>query len=145
MPRQKVAGQGRHVLDLERVELRVVDAAIRQGQRGIWLVAQSNVAVKNIAEKLLDSEFLPWRLLVSKDFIYEWSVYFFQLRTGCNTRLFAGTSISTTNYRIISFAPMSSLLHRCRGNFGSVMSYCARFLCCQMPAFWKKALLPLSR
>lgn len=51
-----------------------VDAAIREGQRGIWVVAQSNVAVKNIAEKLADSGFLPWRLLVSKDFIFEWSV-----------------------------------------------------------------------
>jgi hypothetical protein len=40
--------------------------------RSIWLVAQSNVAVKNIAEKLADFEFLDFRLLVSQDFHYDW-------------------------------------------------------------------------
>lgn len=40
--------------------------------RYIWLVAQSNVAVKNIAEKLADFGFFDFRLLVSKDFEYEW-------------------------------------------------------------------------
>ncbi|KIK63710.1 hypothetical protein GYMLUDRAFT_448451 [Collybiopsis luxurians FD-317 M1] len=39
---------------------------------GIWLVAQSNVAVKNIAEKLASIGFTNWRLLISKDFHYEW-------------------------------------------------------------------------
>lgn len=38
----------------------------------IWIVAQSNVAVKNVAEKLADSEFLDFRLLVSKDFHFDW-------------------------------------------------------------------------
>lgn len=42
------------------------------GQSGIWLTAQSNVAVKNIAEKLCDFGFLDWKLLVSTDFHYEW-------------------------------------------------------------------------
>jgi hypothetical protein len=65
-----------------------VDAAIRQGQRGIWLVAQSNVAVKNIAEKLADSGFLPWRLLVSKDFIFEWSVQRFRPCMESDAQLF---------------------------------------------------------
>ncbi|XP_006459086.1 hypothetical protein AGABI2DRAFT_53060, partial [Agaricus bisporus var. bisporus H97] len=37
-----------------------------------WLVAQSNVAVKNIAEKLADLEFLDFKLLVSKDFHFDW-------------------------------------------------------------------------
>ncbi|KAF8150796.1 P-loop containing nucleoside triphosphate hydrolase protein [Crassisporium funariophilum] len=49
-----------------------VQFAIRRGQGGIWLVAQSNVAVKNIAEKLLAVGFLDWKLLVSKDFHFEW-------------------------------------------------------------------------
>jgi regulator of nonsense transcripts 1 len=49
-----------------------VQFAIAQGRRGIWLTAQSNVAVKNIAEKLFDSGFTNWKLLVSKDFHYEW-------------------------------------------------------------------------
>jgi regulator of nonsense transcripts 1 len=38
----------------------------------IWLVAQSNVAVKNIAEKLMELEFTKFRILVSKDFHFEW-------------------------------------------------------------------------
>ena len=39
---------------------------------GIWLVAQSNIAVKNIAEKLMSIGFLNWRLLLSKDFHLGW-------------------------------------------------------------------------
>ncbi|KAF8071840.1 P-loop containing nucleoside triphosphate hydrolase protein [Lyophyllum atratum] len=49
-----------------------VQFAIQTGYDGIWLVAQSNVAVKNIAEKLLSAGFTDWKLLVSKDFIFEW-------------------------------------------------------------------------
>lgn len=40
--------------------------------QNVWLVAQSNVAVKNIAEKLADVGFLDFKLLVSKDFHFEW-------------------------------------------------------------------------
>ncbi|KAJ7773413.1 hypothetical protein B0H16DRAFT_1304711 [Mycena metata] len=40
--------------------------------RTVWLVAQSNVAVKNIAEKLASVDFLDFKLLVSKDFHYDW-------------------------------------------------------------------------
>ena len=47
-------------------------SAIQAGQRGIWLMAQSNVAVKNIAEKLVDFDFLSFKLLVSKNFHYQW-------------------------------------------------------------------------
>jgi regulator of nonsense transcripts 1 len=53
-----------------------VQYAIEGSVDGIWLVAQSNVAVKNIAEKLMDVGFLDWKLLVSKDFHYEWFVPF---------------------------------------------------------------------
>lgn len=42
--------------------------------QGVWLVAQSNVAVKNIAEKLAAIEFLDFKLLVSQDFHFDWSV-----------------------------------------------------------------------
>ena len=38
----------------------------------VWIVAHSNVAVKNVAEKLVDSGFLGFKLLVSKDFHYDW-------------------------------------------------------------------------
>jgi hypothetical protein len=40
----------------------------------MWLVAQSNVAVKNIAEKLADCDFLDFKILVSKDFHFDWCV-----------------------------------------------------------------------
>ncbi|KAG6862497.1 hypothetical protein C0995_000044 [Termitomyces sp. Mi166 len=49
-----------------------VQHSTQMGNDGIWLVAQSNVAVKNMAEKLIKAGFLNWRLLVSKDFIFEW-------------------------------------------------------------------------
>lgn len=52
-------------------------SAIEAGQKGIWLMAQSNVAVKNIAEKLLDVGFEDWRLLVSADFHFDWFVSLF--------------------------------------------------------------------
>ena len=38
----------------------------------VWIVAHSNVAVKNVAEKLVDSGFFNFRLLVSRDFHYDW-------------------------------------------------------------------------
>jgi len=38
----------------------------------IWLIAQSNVAVKNIAEKLADVDFLDFKILVSQDFYFDW-------------------------------------------------------------------------
>ncbi|KAM6504475.1 P-loop containing nucleoside triphosphate hydrolase protein [Amanita muscaria] len=46
--------------------------SIALGKTGIWLVAQSNVAVKNIAEKLVKVGFFGWRLLVSADFHFGW-------------------------------------------------------------------------
>jgi AAA domain len=47
-------------------------SAIHVGQRGIWLMSQSNVAVKNIAEKLAQLGFFKFKLLVSRDFYKEW-------------------------------------------------------------------------
>ncbi|KAH9037839.1 P-loop containing nucleoside triphosphate hydrolase protein [Lactarius pseudohatsudake] len=61
----------------------VVDA-IRAGQRGIWLMAQSNVAVKNIAEKLAKFEFFGFKLLVSQGFHYEWHEHLYN-KIGKNT------------------------------------------------------------
>ncbi|KAF8206299.1 P-loop containing nucleoside triphosphate hydrolase protein [Mycena galopus ATCC 62051] len=40
-------------------------------ERTVWVVAQSNVAVKNIAEKLADVD-CDFTLLVSKEFHYDW-------------------------------------------------------------------------
>ena len=45
-------------------------------QRSVWIAAQSNVAVKNIAEKFCDVGFHDFKLLVSKDFHFDWCVRF---------------------------------------------------------------------
>jgi len=42
----------------------------------VWIAAQSNVAVKNIAEKFCDVGFYGFKLLVSKDFHFDWCVRF---------------------------------------------------------------------
>ncbi|KAH9838486.1 P-loop containing nucleoside triphosphate hydrolase protein [Rhodofomes roseus] len=47
--------------------------------RGIWLIAQSNVAVKNIAEKLADVGFIDFKVLVSKDFHLEWHEHLYEM------------------------------------------------------------------
>lgn len=39
---------------------------------GLYIIAQSNVAVKRVAEKLVDIKFLDFKLLVSDDFYEEW-------------------------------------------------------------------------
>ena len=39
----------------------------------VWIVAHSNVAVKNIAEKLFNKK-VDFKILVSKEFHEEWSV-----------------------------------------------------------------------
>ncbi|PBL03561.1 P-loop containing nucleoside triphosphate hydrolase protein [Armillaria gallica] len=48
-------------------------------KRTLWLVAQSNVAVKNIAEKLASIKFLEFKILVSKDFHYDWHEHLYTL------------------------------------------------------------------
>lgn len=51
----------------------IVDTLIQQTEgETIWLVAQSNIAVKNIAEKLFSCKFKNFRLLVSGEFINDW-------------------------------------------------------------------------
>ncbi|TFY79101.1 hypothetical protein EWM64_g4914 [Hericium alpestre] len=47
-------------------------------ERSVWLIAQSNVAVKNIAEKLASVGFYKFRLLVSEGFHFDWYVDVFE-------------------------------------------------------------------
>jgi len=47
-------------------------------ERHIWLLAQSNVAVKNIAEKLADVGFFDFKLLVSNEFHFEWHEHLYE-------------------------------------------------------------------
>lgn len=63
--------------------------------RTLWLVAQSNVAVKNIAEKLATVDFLDFKILVSKDFHFDWqAILFLHVSMSVNNE-FSGMNICT--------------------------------------------------
>lgn len=51
----------------------------KQSREPIYLVTQSNVAVKNIAEKLEKDNFTNYKLIVSSEFKFEWCV----LKSAC--------------------------------------------------------------
>ncbi|KAG0706770.1 hypothetical protein DFH29DRAFT_117731 [Suillus ampliporus] len=74
-----------------------VDSIIRTGHMNstVWLVAQSNVAVKNIAEKLDKVGFRDFKLLVSKDFHYDWHEHLYERLQNCFIRsdLFGGSVV----------------------------------------------------
>ncbi|EPS96646.1 hypothetical protein FOMPIDRAFT_52939, partial [Fomitopsis schrenkii] len=53
-------------------------AKAREDEPGIWLISQSNVAVKHIAEKLADVGFLDFKILVSEDFLFEWHEHLYK-------------------------------------------------------------------
>ncbi|OAX30792.1 P-loop containing nucleoside triphosphate hydrolase protein, partial [Rhizopogon vinicolor AM-OR11-026] len=55
-------------------------------KRTIWLVAHSNVAVKNIAEKLDKVEFREFKLLVSVDFHFDWHEHLYTRLEHCVIR-----------------------------------------------------------
>jgi hypothetical protein len=87
-----------------------IDNAIRSGRTGIWLLAQSNVAVKNIAEKLAKFEFLHFKLIVSQSFHYEWCVAFALPRLIVLTRpQLEGTNTCTKRQKGSSFAQTISI------------------------------------
>ncbi|CAK5268391.1 unnamed protein product [Mycena citricolor] len=46
--------------------------------RSLWLVAQSNVAVKNIAEKLASVGHLDFKIIVSKEFHFDWHEHLYE-------------------------------------------------------------------
>ncbi|KAG2340869.1 hypothetical protein BDR05DRAFT_1032769 [Suillus weaverae] len=65
-----------------------VNSMINTGpmERTVWLVAQSNVAVKNIAEKLDKIGFRDFKLLVSKDFHHDWHEHLYERLEHCFIR-----------------------------------------------------------
>lgn len=75
-----------------------VNSMISSGpmERTVWLVAQSNVAVKNIAEKLDKVGFRNFKLLVSKDFHYDWHEHLYERLEHCFIRsdFFGGGTVS---------------------------------------------------
>ncbi len=94
-----------------------VQTAVEAGKHGIWLMAQSNVAVKNIAEKLAKVQFENWRLLVSKDFHMDWLVFFicFVYISDCFSTGMS-TSMARSLPRLFEVMNFVVLLHcrRCR-------------------------------
>ncbi|KAI6042878.1 hypothetical protein EDC04DRAFT_2563492 [Pisolithus marmoratus] len=92
--------------------------------RTVWVAAQSNVAVKNIAEKFAKIGFYDFVLLVSKEFHFDWCV------SACPKISFsanvAGTSIFIESSNHVSFAQTHlvtmSLAHL--GNFAGPGSSC---------------------
>ncbi|KAG2367894.1 P-loop containing nucleoside triphosphate hydrolase protein [Suillus spraguei] len=77
-----------------------VDSIIKTGHRDrtVWLVARSNVAVKNIAEKLDKVGFREFRLLVSKDFHYDWHEHLYERLEHCFIRsdMFGGGPVAVS-------------------------------------------------
>ncbi|KAG2154057.1 hypothetical protein DEU56DRAFT_726252 [Suillus clintonianus] len=77
-----------------------VDSIVKTGprERTVWLVAQSNVAVKNIAEKLDKVGFREFKLLVSKDFHYDWHEHLYERLEHCFIRsdMFSGASVTVS-------------------------------------------------
>ncbi|TCD70196.1 hypothetical protein EIP91_004376 [Steccherinum ochraceum] len=47
-------------------------------KRSIWIFAQSNVAVKNVAEKLADVGFFDFKVLVSQEFHFQWHEHLYR-------------------------------------------------------------------
>jgi regulator of nonsense transcripts 1 len=47
---------------------------LMEARHAIWLIAHSNVAVKNIAEKLAKEDMYDFKLLVSHEFHFDWCV-----------------------------------------------------------------------
>ena len=52
----------------------VISHDFANSSQNIWVTAHSNVAVKNIAEKFIKERFYGFKLLVSKDFHFDWWV-----------------------------------------------------------------------
>ncbi|KAJ3739173.1 P-loop containing nucleoside triphosphate hydrolase protein [Lentinula detonsa] len=74
---------------------------------GIWLVAQSNIAVKNIAEKLASAGYMDWKLLVSKDFIFEWHEHLYG-------PAFANNLLYSDKFFLLSPSKLRSKLAGCK-------------------------------
>lgn len=71
-------------------------------------MAQSNVAVKNIAEKLMDIGFEDWTLLISVDFHFEWLVLISEKCFSSDLLFSSGMNTSTSSFhKIIFFAQIN--------------------------------------
>ncbi|KAI9574020.1 P-loop containing nucleoside triphosphate hydrolase protein [Boletus coccyginus] len=64
----------------------VISHYYADSEQGIWVAAQSNVAVKNIAEKFIKEGFHKFKILVSKDFHYDWHEHLYEELESCLIR-----------------------------------------------------------
>lgn len=111
-----------------------VQIATQTGYDGIWLVAQSNVAVKNIAEKLLGVGFMDWKLLVSRDFHFEWcDLKKIQLSNLLMSVLGMNTFIPKFKTKL--YAPMNLVKNLLLIHSKIAKSYFALLVCFQMNVF----------
>ncbi|KAI6042874.1 P-loop containing nucleoside triphosphate hydrolase protein [Pisolithus marmoratus] len=75
--------------------------------RTVWIAAQSNVAVKNIAEKLASVDFYDFALLVSKEFHFDWHEHLYEklksrlIRSEMFSRDIVGASEQLLGARVI--------------------------------------------
>ncbi|KAG1804544.1 uncharacterized protein BJ212DRAFT_891901 [Suillus subaureus] len=100
-----------------------VQTALANGLSGIWLIAKSNVAVKNIAEKLADFGLTNWKLLVSKEFFDHWHEHLYaNIRANAiiSEDFFApgfSKELQTTPVILCTLSMLSSPALRKRGGF----------------------------
>ncbi|KAI9574014.1 P-loop containing nucleoside triphosphate hydrolase protein [Boletus coccyginus] len=64
----------------------VISHYYADSEQNIWVAAQSNVAVKNIAEKFIKEGFHKFKILVSKDFHYDWHEHLYEELESCLIR-----------------------------------------------------------
>jgi hypothetical protein len=61
----------------------------------VWIVAQSNVAVKNVAEKLVKVGIRQFKLIVSREFHFEWQVLAAKVNQMINLRSYRHEHVYT--------------------------------------------------
>ncbi|KIY67258.1 hypothetical protein CYLTODRAFT_490757 [Cylindrobasidium torrendii FP15055 ss-10] len=99
-----------------------VKVALAAGRSGIWLIAQSNVAVKNIAEKLIKVGFSNFKLLVSSDFEL-WHDHLYTTLTPCIIRSTTFRTVQRKEFAAtqVFIATLSMLSSRFISKFMSVV------------------------
>ncbi|KAG8829690.1 hypothetical protein FRC17_006185, partial [Serendipita sp. 399] len=73
----------------------------------VWIVAQSNVAVKNVAEKLVKVGILDFKLIVSSDFHFEWHEHIY---TKVKHNLCVSSNLPKTKHEVRTFLGSSRVI-----------------------------------
>ncbi|KAL4249796.1 hypothetical protein ABKN59_007616 [Abortiporus biennis] len=86
--------------------MNIVRSSTPANQRSVWLIAQSNVAVKNIAEKLAQCKFYDFKLLVSFEFHFDWHEHLY--------KKIEKNIIRSDTFKLFSVAGLRATLNDCR-------------------------------